>query len=301
MKILFVTGGGIGNIIQATPTIKALAIEGHKVDLRLHCNSGADIREVFNIPSVRQVFIDKEPKGNYDCEMRGLFIPSSLHGAKKTVKCKISYAQHIPESEVYYSLAKQIGIKAPMGDCEINVGQNGPIPEHKHTVAIYPGSKYNWAMKRWDKYDELAKKFKHVAVVGTDKDINTHGNPTWITRSWKWPKHVRFAKDPQLVNVAHFISKCDMFIGNDGGLAHVAAATGIPTFVLFGPSSDVKNKPKAHKAHVVAINLPCRPCQFKKKNGKSIFDGNIGNCYLNMKCMNDMSVDFVLKQMRAQM
>ena len=46
--------------------------------------------------------------------------PLVFYGAKKTIKCQLNYAQHIPESEVYYSLAKQIGIKTPMEDCEIN-------------------------------------------------------------------------------------------------------------------------------------------------------------------------------------
>jgi ADP-heptose:LPS heptosyltransferase len=301
MKILFVTGGGIGNIIQSTPCIKAIAAEGHIVDLKLYCNTSTDIdlTELFSIPHVRHVFIDQQPKEHYDYELRGLFIPGKVHNAKSRIKSRIHYAQHIPESEVYYDLAKQLGIKTPMEDCEVFIGEDGPKPHHSDTIAIYPGSKHNWAMKRWDKYDELTKCFKHVAVVGTSEDINSHGNPTWITKPWNWPKNVTFIQDT-IQHVAHFIAHCKFFVGNDGGLAHVSAATGIPTFILFGPSSDVKNKPKSKNSHVIAIQLPCRPCQFKEKNGKQIFDSDIGTCYMNMKCMRDMTVDFVYNEINKK-
>lgn len=297
MQILLVTGGGIGNIVQATPTMKAIAAEGHTLDLKLTCNTGVDVTDLFSIPCVRKVFTTRQPKSSYDYELRGLFIPGTVHNSKNRIKSKISYAQHIPESEVYYDMARQLGITTPMQDCEVNIGKTGPKPKHSDTVAIYPGSKYNWAMKRWDKYDELAKHFKHVAIVGTDKDINSHGNPTWITKPWKWPNNVEIVTG-KLQDVAHFISHCKFFVGNDGGLSHVAAGTGIPTFVLFGPSSDVKNRPRSKYAYVIAMRMPCRPCQFQKKNGKRIFDGDLGNCYNNMRCMREMTVPYVLKEIK---
>ena len=60
MNILFVLGGGIGNIVQATPAIQATASEGHKVDLYLCCNSSRDM-DIFRIPSVRNIFAEEEP------------------------------------------------------------------------------------------------------------------------------------------------------------------------------------------------------------------------------------------------
>lgn len=287
-----VLGGGIGNIVQATPAIKAIAEEGHSIDLNLYCNSSNEIKGLFELPVVSNVYMNAESLNrNYDYQLNGPFTPGKKY-AKIVIRPRISYAKHRPEAEVYYDLAKQIGVKKVMGDAEVNVGEHGWIPDPE-SVAIYPGSKPNWAMKRWDKYDELACKFNRVMLVGSREDINSHGNPTWITRPFKWPKNCQKIIGP-IQNVAYTISKCKMFIGNDGGLAHVAAATGIPTFVLFGPSSDKKNKPYSKNAHVIAIKLPCRPCQFMKgSNGQQIFDGGKGNCYLNMKCMREMSVDFV--------
>ena len=298
MDVIFVLGGGIGNIVQATPAVQATASEGHNVDLRLHCNSSCDL-DIFNLSCVRNLFVSpsKEPKIPFDYQLNGPFTPGIRLNSKRIKHSGIHYAQHIPEANVYYDLAKQAGITTPMPDAKINLGNQGRIPE-SNTVAIYPGSKPDWAMKRWDKYDLLAKHFKRVVVVGKKEDIYSHGNPTWIKRPWDWPSHVEFFTGG-LQETAYFISKCSMFVGNDGGLSHVAAATGIPTYVLFGPSSDVKNKPFSSNAHVIAINLPCRPCQFTAgPDGKQIFGGGKYDCPVHMKCMKDMSVDFVLEEIK---
>ena len=149
-----------------------------------------------------------------------------------------------------------------------------------------------------DKFDKLAEKFDKVIAVGTKSDLYSHGNPTWITTPWNWPEHVEFFSGT-LRECAFLVSKCKAFIGNDGGLSHVAAATGIKTFVLFGPSSDIKNKPYTKDTYVVAIDLPCRPCQFVAgPDGKQIFAHNKADCPNNMKCMKDMSVDYVYSKVK---
>ena len=65
-----VLGGGLGNIIQATPTAKAIAAEGHVVDLHIQPDSdipGDQYREIFSIDSVRDIYILVEcPESNYD-------------------------------------------------------------------------------------------------------------------------------------------------------------------------------------------------------------------------------------------
>ena len=47
---------------------------------------------------------------------------------------------------------------------------------------------------------------------------------------------VDFVGVGDLALVAGCLSRCDFFIGNDSGLMHMAAAAGIPTLGLFGPS-----------------------------------------------------------------
>jgi hypothetical protein len=294
-KLLFVLGGGIGNIVQATPSIKLAFKHRYIIELYLTCNSTDDL-EIFRIKEVNKIYTSEPKNIFYDYQLQGPFTPRFKSNCKKIIKSKINYAQHIEEAFVYKSLIEQIGIKENLGDVEINIGKKGkePLP---NSVAIYCGSKPNWAMKRWDKYDFLSNHFESVVVVGTEQDINSHGNPSWIKRKWNWPKHVKFLHG-KLQEVAYTISKCKMFIGNDGGLSHVAAATGVKTFVLFGPSSYIKNKPFSKNAHAIGIDIPCRPCQFKSINGIQIFGSNKASCPFEIKCMKDMSVEFVLKEIK---
>lgn len=295
-SVLFVASGGVGNIIQATSSFLSLIESGYTVDLKLNCNSSKDVKYIFAIDGIRSIYVEKDPIIEYDYQLTGPFSPGKKYKAKKYIKSRINYAQHIPEVQVYFDMVRQIGISGEMQPVKVKIGKTGlnPLPE---TVAIYPGSKSNWAMKRWDKYDELAQKFKNVLVVGTKDDIYSHGNPAWIKKPWKWPENVRFYTG-SLAEMTYTLSRCKCFIGNDGGLAHLAAATGIPTFVLFGPSSDIKNRPFSPKAYVIAIDLPCRPCQFTKIDGKEIFGSDKANCPNNMKCMKEMDVEFVFKKVK---
>ncbi len=39
-----------------------------------------------------------------------------------------------------------------------------------------------------------------------------------------------------LLELADALAECGAFLGNDSGIAHLAAAVGVPTTALFGPS-----------------------------------------------------------------
>lgn len=297
MTILFVLGGGIGNIVQATPAVKLAAENGHIVDLLLFCNSSTDM-DIFKLPCVRNVYCNALPTDyEYDVILQGPFTPNL---GSNTIKSRVNYDQHLPEAYVYYDLIKQIDIYDTLPDAEIAFDRNGPKPEHAETVAIYTGSKPSWSMKRWDKYDQLVGFYPHVTVIGKSEDIKSHGDPAWIKKAWNWPEHVKFFSGT-LAEAACYISHCQFYIGNDGGLSHVAAATGIPTYVLFGPSSDIKNKPFSKNAKSIAVTLPCRPCQFQTgPDGTHIFGDGKSDCPQHMKCMKDMTVDFVLEQTNSK-
>lgn len=296
-KVLFVLGGGIGNIIQAIPAVRCLAESGLSVDLFVECDSTKSL-EIFKTKYVNKI-ISRKPEDVYDVQLNGPFTSGQKYRSRQFLKSRINYAQHIPETEVYADLVRQLGIQCELKDTEINCGFFNHIKIQPNTVAIYPGCKSNWPMKRWDKYDLLAKKFNKVLLVGSKEDIYSHGNPPWIKKNWNWPENTT-PFTGSLQEVSYAISQCKFFIGNDGGLSHVAAATGIPTFVLFGPSSHIKNKPFSKKCFSISINLRCSPCQFKlDTNNNPIFDSGKCDCPFKIKCMKDMSVDFVFEKINS--
>jgi ADP-heptose:LPS heptosyltransferase len=59
---------------------------------------------------------------------------------------------------------------------------------------------------------------------------------------------------------ASLISKCSIFISNDSGLMHCAAALQIPTIAIFGPTNPVWVRPWGVKHRIVRTGIPCSPC-----------------------------------------
>jgi len=59
-----------------------------------------------------------------------------------------------------------------------------------------------------------------------------------------------------LPEVAACMRRLDLFIGNDSGLMHLAAAAGTPTLGLFGPSRASQYAPAGHRAEVAVAPGP---------------------------------------------
>ncbi len=63
--------------------------------------------------------------------------------------------------------------------------------------------------------------------------------------------------------MAAIIEKCAIFIGNDSGPMHVAAALRIPILAFFGPGTPEKTAPYTDPERFIALTrrFPCSPCR----------------------------------------
>jgi lipopolysaccharide heptosyltransferase II len=67
--------------------------------------------------------------------------------------------------------------------------------------------------------------------------------------------------DLSLPEVTALASRARLFVGNDSGIAHIAAAVGAPSVVIFGSSNVAHWRPWTRgRAEVVREELPCQPC-----------------------------------------
>jgi heptosyltransferase-3 len=82
---------------------------------------------------------------------------------------------------------------------------------------------------------------------------------------------------------------CQMFIGVDSAGMHIAAATGIPTISIFGPSSTVDWAPRGERHRFVRKDLPCIPCQ-----NKGCEDSEIS------RCLDELTLEEVQDVVRGQ-
>jgi ADP-heptose:LPS heptosyltransferase len=67
--------------------------------------------------------------------------------------------------------------------------------------------------------------------------------------------------DLSLPEVTALASRSKLFVGNDSGIAHMAAAVGTPAVVIFGSSNRAHWSPwNSAPAEVVFEEMPCQPC-----------------------------------------
>ena len=63
-----------------------------------------------------------------------------------------------------------------------------------------------------------------------------------------------------LRQTAAVIEAADLFVGNDSGPMHLAAAVGTPIVTFFGPSEPPKYRPYTDRYRLLEVPLACRPC-----------------------------------------
>ncbi len=67
--------------------------------------------------------------------------------------------------------------------------------------------------------------------------------------------------DLALPEVTALAAQSQLFVGNDSGIAHIAAAVGTPAVVIFGSSNIAHWRPwNSAPAEVVFEEMPCQPC-----------------------------------------
>lgn len=62
--------------------------------------------------------------------------------------------------------------------------------------------------------------------------------------------------EPDLLRAAEHMTRMSLYIGNDAGTTHLAAALGVPTLAIFGPTDPSVWRPLSTHVHVVAPPAP---------------------------------------------
>ena len=105
-------------------------------------------------------------------------------------------------------------------------------------LAIHPGSgsaQKNWPVSRWTELAlELLRQRPNLRLLLLGGEADTVAVSS-LSRGLP-PERILVVQHAQLPRVAALIAACDLFLGHDSGIAHLAAANGIPCLLLFGPS-----------------------------------------------------------------
>ena len=129
-------------------------------------------------------------------------------------------------------------------------------------IGIHPGG--NWEYKLWDakNYAQLANVLckEQKASILLFAGPNERELQTQVAKMMDVPPIL--VKTENLRHLAALISMCDVYIGNDTGPMHIAAAVDTPVVALFGSTNHIRSGPYGDRHTVVqsGIDLGCNPC-----------------------------------------
>ena len=128
-------------------------------------------------------------------------------------------------------------------------------------IVMQPGARYPlkvWPSERFAELaDRLAKVFNCRILLGGDgKERDVAESVRQQTAS----KPTIIAGRLSLLQFAALLKHCALFVGNDGGAMHIAAAVDVPVVALFGPTYPHRWGPRGRVSEVLYKGLDCRAC-----------------------------------------
>jgi heptosyltransferase III len=186
--------------------------------------------------------------------------------------------QHVVDYHLsmFPSWEREKAARAPV----IRMLTNDTQPESESRCAvIHPGS--GSAIKNWplERYAALSAALQ-----------KEHAGVTWLLGPAEGavaaPGGVRVVRDASLVELCRILEHADLFIGNDSGISHLAAACGCRCIVLFGPSDPAVWRPVGNAVKIISAVSPCGPCHDKP--------GREANCA--KACMEQIGVSTVVRE-----
>ncbi len=176
---------------------------------------------------------------------------SAMHDIEQNLRLLEPLGIH-PEPVTYYSLqipeeniqeAKSYKLSAlPAGQAGISY------------VGIHAGCAKGFEFKRWP-LERFAEVAKQILKKNPSCTILLFGGPAETEQIKQLSEMIQSSQvqivSEQLLTTAALIQQCSLFISNDSGLMHIAAAVGVPTIGLFGPTDERLTGPRGPKSAIV--------------------------------------------------
>lgn len=149
-------------------------------------------------------------------------------------------------------------------------------------IAIGAGASYGSA-KCWP--PERFADFVNCFRVHTDADVILFGTASEqtvcdaITAGIKGPS-ISLVGKTTIADLPALLSQCQLFVGNDSGAMHVAAAVGLPVVAIFGPTDPHGTAPVTPRCTVVQQKPYCSPCFLRR-------------CPIDHRCMTSVTPEAV--------
>jgi len=254
MKILFITSNRVGDAVLSTGLLAWLAGRYPEGAFTIAC--GPYAASLFRaVPRLERLIVLEKKSWNrhwlglwkacfgarWDLivDLRDSIVSRLLRADKRMFRTRSRGQHKVIEN------AAVLGISPPPSphiwlDAQAEKNAARLLPATRPLLALGPAA--NWPCKQWpvERFAALAQKLTEAngpladAAVVVIADAGERAQVTPLLQAIPAERCVEIIGH-DLLTVAACLKQCQLFVGNDSGLMHVAAAMGTPTLGLFGP------------------------------------------------------------------
>ncbi|MEA1955849.1 MAG: lipopolysaccharide heptosyltransferase II [Campylobacterota bacterium] len=295
MKILIILPNWLGDAIMATPAIELLA-KHHPSARFTFVGSFASIEALKHHPLCEKAIVDntKKEKNRFLATYKlakelgefslAVTFRNQLHSSlllkfTGTVVCisrkswhSMFLLSHTPKISTNQHLVKQYAKLAMINTDDYNENDIKELKLYiepkrfeKPTLGINAGATYGSA-KRWypERFAKVASKFSDkydIIIFGGPNEIEMANEIEQNLKALDVKNYINLAGKTNIQELCANIGGCSLFITNDSGPMHVAAAYQVPTVAIFGPTKHKETSQWMNKKNtIVRHEMECSPC-----------------------------------------
>ena len=204
-------------------------------------------------------------RAGYNSDGRGLLLTHSVQRTKAIRK--------VHQTDYYLEMVKALGCRPAGREAVLKLGKDDErlagellagygLQDSRLLVGMAPGATYGpakkWFPERFSSVaDRLADGFSaQIVLFGSSEDNDTAAT---VQARAKYPMFDLTGKT-SLKEAMALMSRCRLFISNDSGLMHVAAALGVPTVAIFGSTNPATTSPPGQNNIIIYKDVACSPC-----------------------------------------
>ncbi|MBE1236697.1 glycosyltransferase family 9 protein [Phaeovibrio sulfidiphilus] len=273
-SLLFITASRIGDAVMTTALLDHM-VRTHP-DLKVTVACGRLAAPLFaNVPGLeRIIIIDKK---RWNLHWINLWRQTVTRRWDMLIDLRVSAVSWLlPVRKRYWQsstagknpahrlvrMSRMLGLETPpwprLWPAEANrKAARALVPEGAPVVALAPWA--NWYPKEWpaERFAELIRRLSAPGARFENARFALIGSAHESTRADLFrellddSRRIELFGHPDLLDIQAVLERCALFVGNDSGAMHMAAAAGIPTVGLFGPTRDWLYAPAGPKAITV--------------------------------------------------
>ena len=260
MRLLFITSNRLGDAVLSTSVLRHYVETYPGIKVTVACGPvAAPIFEA--VPNLERIIeMPKQKRGGHwwklwksvvlnwwdiIVDLRGSATAYVLPGMKRVVLSGNDDRIHrVEQMAQMVGLDKGLYPKVWLDQKHLSRAKELLPQDHRKVLAIGPSA--NWGGKTWptERFVDLIDRMRaedgllpgaHILLVGAP---NERQSATPVIDAVPENERTVVFGNEDLLTVQACLECSDLYIGNDSGLMHMAAAAGIPTLGLFGPSRE---------------------------------------------------------------